>query len=156
MSTSDVTCCVRHMHSIWHVLFSQHGMFDLLFDMCHCSDCRTAEFDIMFDHGIDSLSSTLQAAEVLGVLMKKGSWYYLDGVSLGQGRDHLLSAVRSDPHLLEQIESRVQAAVRDNDTMKQAIHQLVVPAESDEEQGGAFVHGLHDDHDDHAKEQTAS
>jgi hypothetical protein len=43
-------------------------------------------FDILFDRGIDALGSLVDAATVLGVLAKRGSWYYLGDMRLGQVR----------------------------------------------------------------------
>ena len=59
---------------------------------------KIAEFDIMFGSGISSLGCLLDAAEAVGVVAKRGSWYYYGEDKLAQGRDKTLAelAERSD------------------------------------------------------------
>jgi recombination protein RecA len=45
------------------------------------------EFDILFDSGIDSLSSLLEAAEASGVVTRRGAYFFLGEARLGQGRE---------------------------------------------------------------------
>ncbi len=51
---------------------------------------KIAEFDIMFGSGISSLGCLLDAAEAVGVVAKRGSWYYYGEDKLAQGRDKTL------------------------------------------------------------------
>lgn len=48
---------------------------------------RQVEFDILFDCGIDSLSSLLEAAEASGVVTRRGAYFFLGEARLGQGRE---------------------------------------------------------------------
>lgn len=51
---------------------------------------KLAEFDIMFGSGISSQGCLLDAAEAVGIVSKKGSWYYYGEERLAQGRDKTL------------------------------------------------------------------
>ncbi len=51
---------------------------------------KLAEFDIMFGSGISSQGCLLDAAEAVGIVTKKGSWYYYGEERLAQGRDKTL------------------------------------------------------------------
>lgn len=52
---------------------------------------KIAEFDIMFGSGISGLGCLLDAAEAVGAVTKKGSWYYYGDEKLAQGRDKTLA-----------------------------------------------------------------
>ncbi len=52
---------------------------------------KIAEFDIMFGTGISGLGCLLDAAEAVGIVTKKGSWYYYGEEKLAQGRDKTLA-----------------------------------------------------------------
>ncbi len=75
----------------------------------------TAEFDIKYTDGLDSITDLLETAISLGVIYKKSSWFYFDLLADdGQevleefkwlGRDKLDAAIRED--------SVLEAAVRD-------------------------------------------
>lgn len=52
---------------------------------------KIAEFDIMFGSGISGLGCLLDAAEGVGIVTKKGSWFYYGDEKLAQGRDKTLA-----------------------------------------------------------------
>ncbi len=56
--------------------------------------CREAMFDILFSSGIDTVGSIVDAAEVVGVVARRGSWYYWGERRLGQVRRTLEALVR--------------------------------------------------------------
>ena len=47
---------------------------------------RTVEFDIMFDKGISSEGSLLDAAVETSVVGKSGAWFQYGGQNIAQGR----------------------------------------------------------------------
>ncbi|XP_031499924.1 DNA repair protein recA homolog 1, chloroplastic isoform X4 [Nymphaea colorata] len=66
---------------------------------------KQAEFDIMFGEGVSKLGCILDCAEMMDVVVRKGSWYsYADISRLGQGRDKALQYLRGNPHLGNEIE----------------------------------------------------
>lgn len=66
-----------------------------------------AEFDILFNKGIDREGSVLEAALALGVVEKRGSWIQFQGEMLGQGRDAAIRALRENPELVEKLTQAV-------------------------------------------------
>ena len=64
-------------------------------------------FDIMFERGINKEASLLDAAEELDVVERKGSWYSMEGESLGQGREQACQFLRENDEIYRKIEQRV-------------------------------------------------
>lgn len=62
---------------------------------------RTAEFDIMFGSGINAAGCVLDAAEKLGVVTRRGAYYYLGDERLGQGRDRALESLTETPEKIK-------------------------------------------------------
>jgi recombination protein RecA len=69
---------------------------------------RVAEFDIMYDEGISKAGDLLDMAVELGVIAKRGSYYYLGEEMLAQGRENAKQALRDDPDLAAQVEQDVR------------------------------------------------
>lgn len=66
-----------------------------------------AEFDILFNQGIDKVGSVLEAALTYGVIEKRGSWLQFEGEMLGQGREATLKLLTENPQLLTRITEAV-------------------------------------------------
>jgi recombination protein RecA len=62
-----------------------------------------AEFDIMFNHGINKEGSILQVGTDLGVIEKKGAWLQFNGELIGQGKDAAAKALAEKPDLQKKI-----------------------------------------------------
>lgn len=62
-----------------------------------------AEFDILFNHGINREGSILEAGLAQGVVDKKGAWMQFQGELIGQGRDAAQRALVERPALADQI-----------------------------------------------------
>jgi len=69
-----------------------------------------AEFDILFDQGINKMGSLLDIGLKLGVLEKKGAWVQFNGELVGQGRDATTRALGESPELAAKVTAAVQAA----------------------------------------------
>ncbi len=61
---------------------------------------RQAEFDIMYNKGIDAVSDILDLAEEYDFVEKRGSYYRHDGAMLGQGRASAVRALEGQPELV--------------------------------------------------------
>lgn len=72
---------------------------------------QVVNLDIIFGKGIDSDGCLLDAAEELGVVERKGSWYAMDGTNLAQGRMNVVELLRKDPGLNEQVATRVRESL---------------------------------------------
>lgn len=70
---------------------------------------RRARFDIMFGQGISRQGEILDLGESLGILNKKGAWYYWDGQVLGQGREAAREFLRDHQDVAGQIETLIRS-----------------------------------------------
>jgi recombination protein RecA len=69
-----------------------------------------AEFDILFNQGINQMGSLLDAGLKLGVLDKKGAWIQFQGELIGQGREAAVRALNESPELAGKVNGAVLAA----------------------------------------------
>ncbi|KAL6514000.1 hypothetical protein OROHE_019456 [Orobanche hederae] len=75
---------------------------------------KQAEFEIIFGEGVSKLGCILDCAEMIDVVLRKGSWYSYGDHRLGQGRERALLYLRENPLLSEEIEKKVRAAGMEN------------------------------------------
>lgn len=69
-----------------------------------------AEFDIMFNQGINQMGSLLDAGLKRGVFEKKGAWVQFNGELIGQGREAAQRALGESPELAAKVLDAVMAA----------------------------------------------
>ncbi|NJR42267.1 MAG: hypothetical protein HC767_06035 [Akkermansiaceae bacterium] len=77
-----------------------------------------AMFDLLYDRGIDKVSSTVDGAVLADVVEKRASYYYYhqaDGteVPLGQGKHNAVKTLEDDPELREKIHTEALKRLRD-------------------------------------------
>ncbi len=68
-----------------------------------------AEFDIIYNHGIDKEGSVLEVGIDNGVVDKKGAWLQFNGELIGQGKDAAKKALIEKPELGRQIIEAIMA-----------------------------------------------
>lgn len=68
-----------------------------------------AEFDILFNHGIDHEGGLLDAGIANGVVDKKGAWLQFAGELIGQGRDAARKALADKPEVAQKIADAILA-----------------------------------------------
>jgi recombination protein RecA len=68
-----------------------------------------AEFDIMFNHGINKEGCILDVGIEHGVVDKKGAWLQFAGELIGQGRDAAQKALAESPALAQKIVDAIMA-----------------------------------------------
>jgi len=71
---------------------------------------RTAEFDIMFDHGIIKEGNLIDLGVETGLMKKAGAFLSYGDVRLGQGRESAKQYLVQNPELAQEIEQRVRAS----------------------------------------------
>jgi recombination protein RecA len=71
---------------------------------------RTAEFDIMFDHGISKEGNLLDIGLELGLVNKAGAFFSYGDIRLGQGRESAKQYLKQNPELAQEIEERIRAS----------------------------------------------
>jgi len=73
---------------------------------------RTAEFDIMFDHGISKEGDLVDLGVELGIIKKAGAFFSFDETRLGQGRENSKEYLREHQELAQEIERKIREAAR--------------------------------------------
>ena len=71
---------------------------------------RTAEFDIMFDHGISREGDMLDLGVTLGLIKKSGAFFSWGDVRLGQGRENAKTFLFQNGEIAKEIEQQVRAS----------------------------------------------
>ncbi len=71
---------------------------------------RSAEFDIMFDHGISREGNLIDLGVELGLVKKAGAFFSYGDIRLGQGKENAKQYLSQNPELAQEIEQRVRAS----------------------------------------------
>jgi len=68
-----------------------------------------AEFDILYNHGINKEGSILDVGIESGVVDKKGAWLQFNGELIGQGKEAAQKALAEKPEIAKQIVQAIMA-----------------------------------------------
>jgi recombination protein RecA len=68
-----------------------------------------AEFDIIYNHGINKEGSILDVGVESGVVEKKGAWLQFEGSLIGQGKEAAQKALAETPDLAQKIVTAIMA-----------------------------------------------
>jgi len=71
---------------------------------------KTAQFDIMFDHGISKEGNLIDLGVELGIVKKTGAFFSYGDIRLGQGRENAKQYLSQNPELAREIEQQVRAS----------------------------------------------
>jgi len=71
---------------------------------------RTAEFDIMFDHGISREGNLIDLGVALEMIKKAGAFLSYGDIRLGQGRESAKQYLAQNPELAREIEEGIRAS----------------------------------------------
>jgi len=71
---------------------------------------RSAEFDIMFNHGISKEGNLVDLGVTTGLVKKAGAFFTYGDTKLGQGRENAKDYLRQHPELASQLESTIRAS----------------------------------------------
>jgi len=71
---------------------------------------RSAEFDIMFDHGISREGNLIDVGVELGLVNKTGAFFSYGDTRLGQGRENAKQYLSQNPELAQEIERQIRAS----------------------------------------------
>ena len=72
---------------------------------------KQAEFQIIYNKGINRLGELLDRGSDLGILEKSGSWYSLEGEKIGQGKANAVEFFQENPKIAEKIEKQILETV---------------------------------------------
>ena len=73
---------------------------------------RSADFDIMFDHGISKEGNLVDLGVELGLVKKAGAFFSYGDIRLGPGKESAKQYLRQNPELAQEIEQRVRASAK--------------------------------------------
>lgn len=68
---------------------------------------RKAEFEIEYGKGINRFNEIIEKAIEFDILHKSGSWFYYENTQIAQGKNNVISILKDNPELLEEIENLV-------------------------------------------------
>ncbi len=71
---------------------------------------RSAEFDIMFDHGISQQGNILDVGIEMGIVTKAGAFFSYGDTRLGQGRESAKGYLKENSDLAKEIEEKIRAS----------------------------------------------
>ena len=69
---------------------------------------RTAEFDIMFNHGISKEGDLVDIGVDMDIVKKSGSFYSYGDIRLGQGRENAKDYLSQNPDIARELEARIR------------------------------------------------
>jgi recombination protein RecA len=72
------------------------------------SPFKTAEFDILFGHGISREGGLIDLGVEQNIVRKSGAWYTYEGDQLGQGKENARTFLRDNPDLANEIEKKIK------------------------------------------------
>lgn len=73
---------------------------------------RMAEFDIMYGEGISKVGEIIDIGVDYEIIKKAGSWYSYEDTRLGQGRDAVISLLKDNPDLMDELEEKIKEAIK--------------------------------------------
>jgi recombination protein RecA len=71
---------------------------------------RSAEFDIMFDHGISREGNLIDLGTGLGIINKSGAFFSYGDIRLGQGRENAKQFLSTNPEMAQELEQQIRAS----------------------------------------------
>ena len=72
---------------------------------------KQAEFQILYNKGINRLGEIIGKASDLDIVEKAGAWYSYEGEKIGQGKANAIDFLEQNPKLLKAIEKQVLEAI---------------------------------------------
>ncbi len=73
---------------------------------------KLAEFDIMYGEGVSKVGEILDIAVEFEIIQKSGSWFSYEETKLGQGRDAVKQMIKDNPELMDELETKIKAAIK--------------------------------------------
>jgi recombination protein RecA len=76
---------------------------------------RQAEFQILYNKGINRLGEIIDKGVELDIIEKAGAWYSYNGEKIGQGKSKSIEFLEENKKLLNAIEKQVVEAINKED-----------------------------------------
>jgi recombination protein RecA len=74
---------------------------------------RTTEFDIMYGEGISKIGEIIDLGVNYEIIKKSGSWFSYGDTKIGQGRDAVKNLLLDNPELMEELEQKIMATIKE-------------------------------------------
>ncbi|MCR4315722.1 MAG: recombinase RecA [Planctomycetes bacterium] len=74
-----------------------------------CAPFKTAEFEIMYGHGISREGDIVSLGVETGIIKRSGAWLSHGETRLGQGRENAKQFLKENPQLAAEIEAQIRA-----------------------------------------------
>jgi recombination protein RecA len=84
---------------------------------------RTAEFDIVFGHGISKSGEIIDLGSDMDVIHKSGAWYSYKGTKVAQGREAAKAFVEDNPEMAAEMEAEIRAKLADGPIKSVAVEE---------------------------------
>jgi len=68
---------------------------------------KQAEFQIIYNKGINRLGEVIDRGSDLGIVEKSGAWYSLEGEKIGQGKANAVEFLEENPSIAKKIEKQI-------------------------------------------------
>ncbi len=72
---------------------------------------RQAEFEILFNKGINKAGCILDAALTQGVIERAGTWYSYKDSKIGQGRENAYTYLEENPEIMAEVEAEIRRQI---------------------------------------------
>jgi recombination protein RecA len=79
---------------------------------------KLAEFDIMYGEGISKVGEIIDIGVEFDIVKKAGSWFSYEDTKLGQGRDAVKTLLLENPDLMDELEVKIIAAIKEKASEK--------------------------------------
>jgi recombination protein RecA len=74
---------------------------------------KVVEFDIIYGEGISKVGEIIDLGVEMEIVKKSGSWFSYEGNKLGQGREAVKQLLLDNPDMMDQIEAKIKAKVKE-------------------------------------------
>ena len=79
---------------------------------------RKCELDIYFGKGISASASLLDSAVKHGIVDKRGAWFTMGEIKIGQGKENAVKYIEDNPELAKEIEDKIRSEVFPGQVLK--------------------------------------
>ena len=79
---------------------------------------KTAEFDIIYGHGISQEGCLVDLGVEYGVIEKSGAWFAYNGEKIAQGREKAKDFMAQNPEIASEVESKIRALHKEKSELK--------------------------------------
>ncbi len=79
---------------------------------------KTAEFDIIYGHGVSQEGCILDLGVEYGAIDKSGAWFSYNGEKFAQGREKAKDYLKNNPEMMKEVEDKIRQAFAEKNSPK--------------------------------------